>query len=66
MPLSDKCSSEPQKVFVVGNEVCDESSIVGLPNQTPSEAHEITSPLLRAIYGSPGKQKSPIMRTTKN
>ena len=45
MPLSDKCSSEPQKVFVVGNEVCDESSIVGLPKQTPFEAHELTSPL---------------------
>ena len=30
-PLSDKCSSEPQKVLTARNEVCDESSIVGLP-----------------------------------
>ena len=45
MPLSDKCSNESEKILVTGNEVCDESSIVGLPKQTPFEAHEITSAL---------------------
>ena len=44
-PLSDKFSNESEKILVTGNEVCDESSIVGLPKQTPFEAHEITSPL---------------------
>ena len=44
-PLSDKCSNESEKILVTGNEICDESSIVGFPKQTPFEAHEITSPL---------------------
>lgn len=43
--LSYKCSNEPQKIPVAGNEVCDESSIVGLPKQPPSKAQEINSPL---------------------
>ena len=44
-PISDKCSNDFQKIVVSGNEVCDESSIVGLTKQTPFKAHELTSPL---------------------
>ena len=44
-PLSNKCSNESEKILVTGNEVCDKSSIVVLPKQTPFKAHEITSPL---------------------
>ena len=44
-PLSDKNSNSSQKILVTEKEICDESSIVGLPKQYPSEAHEITSPL---------------------
>lgn len=44
-PLSDKSSNNPQKIFAVRNEVCDESSIMGLPKQSPSKTHEIISPL---------------------
>lgn len=44
-PLSDKSFSNPQKISIAGNEICDESSIVGLSKQYPSETHEVTSPL---------------------
>lgn len=44
-PLFYNCDSEAWKISVVGNEACDESSIVGLTKHPPPEAHEISNPL---------------------